>query len=220
MSDKEKETDLNYEGLLNKIQSLEKRLNSIESMLRIEWVDKEKSKNANEKLEGGFTAEETESKIVEYGLAWLGSIIFSLGIIFLMSYIESSGYLISSKAIAYCSTFILIAFSYFSRNSFPILANVLNICSPLLLYYITVRLHFFSEQPLISQKGIAIFLLFVLIGIQLYNAIRKNSEFLGTIAITLCVTTAIFSDSTYITFVILTITALSALILFYQKVVF
>lgn len=217
MSEIENEKNHNYEFLLNKIQSLEKRLSGIESILRIEWAHKEEELKPNSKYEDAYSAENTESKIVEYGLAWLGSIIFLFGIIFLMSYTEGLGYLISSRAIAYISTLILIAFSYYFRNSFPILANVLNICSPLLLYYITVRLHFFTEQPLISQKWIVLFLLFILIGIQLYNAIRKKSEFLGMIAITFCIATAIVSDSTYITFIILTLSAFGALILFYQK---
>ncbi len=217
MADIENENAQNYDLLLSKIQSLEKRLGSIESMLRIEWVDKEAKLKPSEKPDEGYTAENAESKIVEYGLAWLGSIVFLFGIIFLMSYTESIGYLISSKVIAYLATILLIVFSYYYRKSFPILVNVLNIFSFLLLYYITLRLHFFTEQPLISQKWIDLFLLFILIGIQFYYAIQKNSEFLGSIAISLCITTAIFTDSTYITFLILTTTAIIALILFYQK---
>ncbi|MCK5368886.1 MAG: hypothetical protein KAQ62_10050, partial [Cyclobacteriaceae bacterium] len=134
-----------------------------------------------------------------------------------MGYTESLGHFISSKVIAYSATLLLLTFSYFARHSFPILVHVLNICSVLLFYYITLRLHFFTDHPLISSMGIDLLLLFIIIGIQAYHAIRKNSELLGIIAITLCITTAIFSNSTYITFMILTITAIGALILFYQK---
>lgn len=217
MTNDKKEENHNYEYLVEKIQSLDKRLTGIESMLRIEWIDKENDKKLKSASTKEPTARDTESKIVEYGLAWLGCVVLFLGIIFLMTYIESVGYLITSKVIAYLSTLILIALSYFLRNSFPILVNVLIICNPLLLYYITLRLHFFTENPVVSQKGLILLLLIGLIGFQLYNALRKNSEFLGMIAITLCASTAIICDSAYITFLTLTLTALSALILFYQK---
>ncbi len=213
----ENKNSLSYESLLNRIQSVEKRLSSIESILRIEWPDDTEKIKTRTKFDEGIATEDTESKLVEHGLAWLGSIVFLFGIIFLMSYTEGLGYLISSKLIAYLSTLILLAFSYIFRNSFPILVNILNICSLLLLYYITVRLHFITEQPLISYKGIAILLLIIVIGLHLYHAIRKNSELLGGIAITLCIATGILSDSAYVTFLILTITALITLVLFYNK---
>lgn len=213
----EDESRHNYELLIEKIQSLEKRLSGIESILRIEWVSEERELKPLAKSEELNTAENTESKIVEYGLAWLGSIVFVFGIIFLMSYTESLGHQISSFVIAYSATLLLLAFSYFTRKSFPILVHVLNICSTLLFYYITLRLHFFTEHPLISSIAMDLLLLFIIIGIQAYHAIRKNSEFLGTIAIMLCIATAIFSDSTNITFLILLITAIATLILFYQK---
>lgn len=211
----EKSHDFNY--LLDKIQSLENRMVHLESMARIEWVGKEKEKDLENYLAKTTNTETTESKIVEYGLAWLGSVVLVFGIIFLMIYLEGLGYYITSKIIAYLSTMILIVFTYSQRKSFPILANVLTICCPLLLYYITLNLYFFSAKPIITNMGIELSLLLLITGMQFYLASRKNSEFLGTIAIILCITTAIVIDSTFITFFILTATALYALILFYKR---
>ena len=216
MPEPENENPQNYELLSNKIQSLEKRLSSIESMLRIEWAGKEEKLKPSEKPEEGYTVENTESKIVEYGLAWLGSIVFLFGIIFLMTYTESLGYVISSRAIAYLATIMLLGLAYYLRNSFPILVHVLNICGMLLFYYITLKLHFFTEQPLIQQKSIGLLLLFIIIGGQFLITIRRKSEFQGGIAVILCISTAIFSDSTYTTLSIITLTSMVALILFYQ----
>lgn len=215
MSDIESENNPQKDKLLDRVESLEKRLSNIESILRIEWLGEKENPESGtvEKYEVG----NAESHIVEYGLAWLGSVVFLFGIIFLMSYTESLGYLVLSKVIAYFFALLLIAVSYFLRKSFPILVNVLSIISPLLLYYITVRLHFFTEEPLISQKGIVLVFLFVIIGLQLYEAIRKKSEFLGVIAVALSIATAIISDSTYITFSILTMTAIVTHFLFYGK---
>lgn len=218
MSGIENKNRSTQEMLLDRVESLDQRLSKIESILRIEWKGDKESLTASTTLEEDYSAERTESKIAEYGLAWLGSIVFVFGIVFLMSYTASLGHLIFSKVVAYISTLLLLTASYFFRKSFPILANVLNICSLLLLFYITVRLHFFMEQPLILQKEIVLFFLFVLIGIQFYIAIKKKSEFLASIAILFCIATAIFSDSTYLTFSILLFTAISSLYLFYHKV--
>ncbi len=215
MSDIESENNPQIDKLLDSVESLEKRLSNIESILRIEWLGGKE--NPEPGTDEEYEVGNAESNIVEYGLAWLGSIVFLFGIIFLMSYTESLGYLVLSKVIAYFFALLLIAVSYFLRQSFPILVNVLKIISPLLLYYITIRLHFFTEEPLISQKGIVLVFLFVIIGMQLYEAIRKKSEFLGVIAVALSIATAIISDSTYITFLILTMTAIGTHLLFYGK---
>jgi hypothetical protein len=67
------------------------------------------------------------------------------------------------------------------------------------------------------NKGIDLALVFIIIGYQLYDAIRKNAEFLATIAITLMVITAVISDSSFITFFILLITAITTHMLFFYK---
>lgn len=206
------------QSLEDKIQSLETRLGKIEKILRIEWIgEAEEAEEAEKGLKKAGTNDTTESRIVEYGLAWLGSIVFLFGIIFLMSYIESLGYPVLSKAIAYIFTILVIGFAYNSRKSFPTLSYVLSICCVLLLYYVTIGLHFFSEEPLIPQKGIDLVLVFIIIGLQLYHAIRKNAEFLATLAITLSVITAVVVDYSYITFLILTFTAITTHLLFFKK---
>jgi hypothetical protein len=210
--------DRSTEALSEQLHRLEKRISKIESVLSIdEWSIEIEGEEIGSELKGEVKTKKTESRIVEYGLAWLGSTVLVFGIIFLMSYTESIGYLIVSKIVAYLATVSLLTFAYFSRKTFPYLANVFYIASYLLFYYITVRLHFFTEDPLISSKGIVFFGLLILIGIQVFKAVRKNSEFLGTLAMLLIVATAIISDSTYITLPVLIVTALSSIVLFYRK---
>jgi len=218
VSDTEDYKAMKNQGMEEKIRSLETRLSKIESILRIEWVgENEDSERIDQGLQDERAKETTESRIVEYGLAWLGSIVFLFGIIFLMSYIESLGYVILSKVIAYLLTTMVFTFSYYSRKAFPTLTYVLNLCSVLLFYYVTVGLHFYSEEPLITQKGIALILIFVIIGFQLYDAIRKNKELLASFAITLSVITAVIADYSYITFLILIFSAVATLLLFFKK---
>ena len=217
MTDIDNTRDKNQNNLIGRIEQLEKRLSRLEVALRMEWDtgDKESVVSHKEKED---SAENTESTVVEYGLAWLGSIVFLFGIIFLKSYIDNIGYPILSNGIAYVAAFLLILVAYKQENSFPTLSNVLNICFPLLLFYITVELHYFSPEPLISGAGIVLALLLTITAYQFYNSIQKKSEFHGFIALTFGIITAILADSAYITFTILTLCALAAHLLYYYKI--
>ncbi|HAW51010.1 MAG TPA: hypothetical protein DCX54_01595 [Flavobacteriales bacterium] len=217
MSEIENKNNSENESLLSRIESLENRLTHIESRLRIEWVGKKEPAVGPSGIPEEHEEDSTESRIVEYGLAWLGSIVFSFGIVFLMSYLESLGYPVMSVAIAYIAAFMFIPISYFMRKSFPTLVNVLNIVGPILLFYITLRMHFFAEEPLLANQTLVLILMLVVVGFQLYNGIRKNSEFLGSVAIILGIITAILSDSAYIIFSLLTLMALGAALLFHIK---
>ena len=217
MSDSDNTNGPDKETLLKKIQTLETRLSRIESVLRMEWDTGAKKAIASSGVVEEDVAESTESRIVESGLAWLGSIVLLFGIVFLKSYIGSLGYPVLSVVIALTSAIVLVLISFLLRKSFSILFNVVNICVPLLIYYIAAGLHFFTAEPLIAQKGIVLILLLLIAGLQLYNAIQKKSEFLGFIALTFGIITAMLADSALITFVILTISAIGAYLLFYYN---
>ncbi len=206
-----------YDELLGKIESLENRLNSIEKFLRIEWIGKEESDEIELKLKEESLGNNTESTVVEYGLAWMGSIVLLFSIIFLMSFLNNSGYIFTSRIIAYLASLLLIPVALFMRRNFPILANALTICIPLLLYYITLSLFYFTQPPIISSQLLLTVLLLVIVGGQFYLALKKNSQFLTSIALFLLIATALFADATYGTLGIILLTAIVSLYLFFQR---
>jgi hypothetical protein len=217
MSNIENESSLNQESLLKRIQLLEKRLVKVESLLQLEWVG-DKGNQPIEIEEDAFTVDTAESHIIEYGLAWLGGVVFFFGIVFLMAYIASLGPIGLSRIVAYIATVLLFGISYFLRKSFPILKNVLIVCCSILFFYITTRLYFFTADPIVTQKGVVIAMMFIIIGVQLYHALQKKSEIRAALAISFLIATAIFSDSTYVTLSILLITAITTLLLFNHKI--
>lgn len=214
MSAIEDEDTLNQDSLIERIATLEKRLIKVESLLRLEYVGDSPAQQTKIDDEELINVDKAESHIIEYGLAWLGSVVFFFGIVFLMAYTAGLGYIGLSRIVAYAATFLLLGLAYFLRKTFSILTNVLNVCSSILFFYITTKLYFFTETPIIAQEGIVIGLLFIIIALQMYHALKKQSELRGALAITFCIATAIFSDSAYITFPILTITAVTSLVLF------
>ncbi len=214
MSVIENENSLNQDLLIEKISTLEKRLVKVESILRLEYVGDKPSQQKEIYAEETLTVDTAESHIIEYGLAWLGSVVFFFGIVFLMVYTAGLGYIGLSRIVAYAATFLLLGIAYFLRKPFPILNNVLNICSSILFFYITTKLYFFTDPPIIAQEAVVIGLLFIIIALLMYYALKKQSELRAALAITFCIATAIFSDSAFITFPILTITAVTTLVLF------
>lgn len=188
--------------VLDILRALELRVARIEEHLEIEEeVEAHVGRGKTEKEAGEAIESEEESgiefKIGEFGLAWLGGIVILLGVAFLMTYTYGKGYTILSSILGYVATagFFIVARKW--HSSLPYLANLLAIASHLLLYYTTLRLHFFSDQPLIANKIIALILLLVVIGIQFYFAIREKSEFLAGVAAFLGMATALISDITH-----------------------
>lgn len=204
------------EQVLELLRSLEARVARIEEHLEIEEEEAFVETGMAEVDAGAESMREedrgVEFKIGQFGLAWLGSIVILLGIAFLMTYTYGKGYTILSSIVGYVATvgFFMIARKW--RSALPYLANLLTIASHVLFYYTTLRLHFFSENPLIETKIIALTLLLIVIGVQFYFAMRDNSELLAGVAVFLGMATALFSDTTH--FGLPLVTTISAISVF------
>jgi len=224
MSQSEKTGNPGLEKIPEILGSLEQRIKRIEAHLGIEHVMGAESISSNLQSESLMPDAVTkssqdgdsfiESKIVEYVLGWFGSIVLLFGITFLMTYMHNREYFLLPTLIGYASVAGIFTISYFLRHSFPHLVYMLNISGGLLLYYVTLRLHFFSPNPIISQKGIALFLLIMVIGAQIYFAVRRKSEFIASLGIILALVTALFIDTTHITLSLISLTSATALFLF------
>ncbi|MFQ5628715.1 MAG: hypothetical protein ACE5I1_08140 [bacterium] len=215
----ENETDaVDLAETMQLLRSIETRISYIEEYLGIE----EEVSASPESLETGKPEEKEyarheeksgfEFKFGQFGLAWLGSFVLLLGIVFLMTYTYAKGYTVLSSVLGYVATAGFFAIARKWRNSLPHLSAMLAIVSHLLLYYTTLRLHFFADQPLVENRIAAIILLLTAVGIQFYFAYRENSELLAGLAIFLGMATALFSDTTH--FCLLLIAVFSALSVF------
>jgi len=224
MSQSEPAENPPIEKILERLQSLEMRLSNIEAQLRsgknaeVDVRSERSPENAVKSIPEAETVEldeaVLESKIGEYGLAWLGSLVLFFGIIFLMTFTTNLGYPVFSSVLGYGSSISVFFLAYLLRRSFPHLVFMLNISGHLLLYYSTLRLYFFSAQPLVSAKGIDLLLIFLVIGIQLFTALREKSELRTGIAMVLAIATALIGDQMNITLPLLTLISISAFYFF------
>ncbi len=76
----------------------------------------------------------------------------------------------------------------------------------------TLRLHFFTADPLISNKFFSVFLLLLIVAIQAYLSVRNNSQAFAALAVLFLLTTAMVSDTTIIIIPLIIMTAAGAVI--------
>lgn len=212
------------EQLLKRIQSIEKRISRIEHYLgSIKFTRGDLSSASSNIPQKDHTLADFEKqednielRVGESGLAWLGSIVLLLAISFLISYTKNIGHGILASLIGYSSALCILGVSHLLLKPFPHLVFVLKVSAHLLLYYVTLQLHFFTPQPLIQKTWINILLLTTLTAAQTYIAVRIKSELFGGMALLLILSTAIFSDSPLFQFPLLLISTIIAMYFFYR----
>jgi len=210
------------EKILERLNSLELRLSRMESALII--TDRESLTGKDEIIETSDTSlnknvlddEERglESQIGRFGLAWLGNIVLLFGITFLSQYFMNLGYRFVSFIIGFIASVSIFILSDYLKRSNVHLAFIFRINALVLLYYITIRLHFFSDHPLIPDKTISIFLLLILVVFQGYLTVRNKSQALAALAVLFALTAAVLCDSTNLTLSIVIITAAGVIYLY------
>jgi hypothetical protein len=207
----------NNELIIEKLNALESRIKRIEFRLRhvapgelYETEDSEAYPEIGLKKPEGSVL---ESNLVEYGLSWLSTIVYMFGIIFLMSYIRINGYPLLASVTGYAAAAGLFIFTHLLRNSLSHITKFLNACGILLVYIVTLRLHFFTAQPVIDSTFLSLILLSISLGIFVWYTVKSRSELLAFFSILLVLVSGIICNSTYITLSFITLSA--GLSLFY-----
>ncbi|MCX6284851.1 MAG: hypothetical protein NTW31_11535 [Bacteroidetes bacterium] len=207
--------------LSEKLALLEERLSALEEKVS----SGSRQQSFMESIENaGFSGGETvsvdasaiESNILEYGLSWIGIVVLMFGIGFLMMFIQKQAGSYFSSLIGYGAVTGVYILSRYLKNSHEHLAYMLNIGTHLLLYYVTMRLFFFSSPQVIPFKEVVVLLLIIAIAFQIYRSALMKSELVAAIGIFLILVTSVLSDMTHESLLLNTIVALVSLWLFYR----
>jgi hypothetical protein len=210
--------------ILNDLERVKIRLEHVEKVLKKQKRQKLKTKQTDPiRTEEDFDLKfsfnpkgSIEFRIGEYGMAWLGNIVLFLGVTFLVGYLHGSGNLIFSALVGYITVAGIYAGSYFIRKTYSYLSLLLAYNGHLLLFYLTLRLHFFQANPLIKNETLGLLLLFVvLIGLA-YKAFREKSQLLAGIVLLMILIFGIISDLPQISALITAITALIVIFLYFK----
>lgn len=141
-----------------------------------------------------------ETKLGEYGLAWLGNIVLFFAIAFLWQYFNDQGKPVISLIVGLTSVSGVFLLSRNFSRSFSYMSKMFFHFGFIILYFILLRLHFYTEKPLLTNELFAILLLLILIGYQFYLAVKKQSAVLLGITYTLVMITAFTCDTAQLFF--------------------
>jgi hypothetical protein len=219
MSDQDGE----IEKISKRLKSIEHRLSKIESALFISGRDsllrsEEQVEPAHTTLNSEILNEEDkglESTIGRFGLAWLGNIVLLVGITFLTQYLMILGYRFLSIFLGFLAAATIFFLADYIKKTNEHLAFMFKLNAHLLLFFITVRLHFFSTSPLLSSKSISVILLLLLVAFQAYLAIRHKSQAFAALSVIFALTTAVLGDRTHFMLPLVTLTAAGTVYYFF-----
>ena len=220
MADQDEELEI----IRKSLHSLEVRLSRLESVLiktdnapsykseeRLQKVDPSLNTDTLDEEEKGL-----ESQIGRFGLAWLGNIVLLFGITFLTQYMMNLGYRFLSAIFGYLTAAAIFFLSNYLKKTNVHLAFIFRINALLLLFYISVRLHFFSVSPLIPDKTISIVILLLLVVVQVYLTLRNESQPFAALTVLFALAAAILGDATNFMLPIVILTGATTVYLYYR----
>jgi hypothetical protein len=220
----EKSVSPELSSLREELQQIKDRINLFETTLDIQkWKESRtlepNLKQTDDEFDLKFTSNSDDSiefRIGEYGMAWLGNIVLLFGMAFLVQYLQNSGYPAVSAMIGFISVAGIYAVSYFTRTSYSFLSKLFAYNGHLLLFFITLRLHFFQAEPLIGNKTAGFLVLCIVPGVLFYLAFLRKSQLMSGMVLLMILISGIVSNSVHILPVMTIISAMLAVLL-YQK---
>jgi hypothetical protein len=208
------EQKMTQKELADRLIAIEERTRRIEALLKISV-----RKSSQAGIVSPSTEEEeelfnplSESKVFEHGLAWIGSAVLLLGMIFTMLFVNNTFGGVASFVLGIAAAVLTFILSGFLKKTLTYMAYMFNICAHLLLYYSILKLHFFMDIPVIGNLWMALLLLLTSIGFLFYKADAAKSQLMGFIGYTLLILTALFADQTQITLLLFVVA--TALVLY------
>ena len=207
-----------------RLKSLETRLSRLESVLIIQ--ERENPDYSEEQVQPvvvSLNSERTdeeekglESQIGQFGLAWLGNIVLLFGIIFLTQYLMIQGYRFPSVILGYLAALSIFFLSNYLKRTNLHLSFMFKMNAEVLLFYVTLRLHFFSAMPILSNKTISVILLLFLIALQAYLSIRDKSQAFAALFVIFALTTGIICDTAPLILSLVALAAAGSVYSFYR----
>ncbi len=207
----------------DQLNDLSSRISQIEELLDYKFGTDLQRKYESEAMEQSgkglkdMGSEAIESRFGEQVFSWISSILVLFLVIFIMSFLNNQDKNGLAVGLGYLSTGAVLLITYLLRNSFPQQIFKLRIAVHVLLYYITIQLHFFTDNPLIRSEPLAMILLILPITYMAVFALKKNSESLASLGLLMILATAVIVDQTYVSLSLLVISAFTGVYLLLTK---
>jgi len=200
------------EVLRKALQEVEARLRRVELALRLPPLGEASGSRTGEgdvapgaqAMDGGGL----EFRIGELWLGQVGIVALLVGIAFFISYPFGSALPPALQILAgYLAAGALFLLSRRWEASYPFGSRLLFAGGLILLYFSTLRLHFFTKAPLVPDKAAGLALLTLALGFLFYVAVARRVEHLGVIALCLGFVTSLCSDTGHFALALMAVTS-------------
>ncbi len=191
------------------LRRLETRVNRIEEYLEIrpERAAASEIRTAPNGKKATAEDESLEFKIGEYWLAHLGTVVLLMGIAFFLSYPFTTFPAILVSLIGFLAVGAIVGLSRYWQKTYPYLSKILFVGGLVLLYFATLRMHFFNPNPVLTNKIVALAAVVAILAVMFYLATKRNSELLTGITLFLCFATSLMSETTNFALIFVAISA-------------
>ena len=190
--------------MLDILRGLNDRLTRIENYLNITpKITEENSEGKTVPKAKSEKDEELEFKIGQYWFAKLGIFVFLIGCLIANTLPFEGINQIIPSAVGFVLGLGLIATGQIGKNRIPYLQGYLLGSGFVILFLASVRLHFFSDDPIIKNSIIVLPIIYILSGLIVFAAVKRNSPYLTALGITAIAIAALIGDSPYLIFLTL-----------------
>ena len=199
--------DVQDERIRSHFERMERRLTAVEKELgmsplasdTVQQVPTDRVTSAED------SSAEMELHIGEFWFAKVGIVMLAIGIAFLLIFPFENIPSFVPIIFGYGLVAGLAMVSHMWKNSYNLISRYLMGGGLLLLYFTTLRLHFFSPIPLIDSDILELTLLIIVVCVNMYIALRRKSEYMAGITLILGFLTALLGESPAIIFTLITI---------------
>ena len=190
--------------MLDILRGLNDRLTRIENYLNITpKITEENSEGKTVPKAKSEKDEELEFKIGQYWFAKLGIFVFLIGCLIANTLPFEGINQIIPSAVGFVLGLGLIATGQIGKNRIPYLQGYLLGSGFVILFLASVRLHYFSADPIIKNSIIVLPIIYILSGLIVFAAVKRNSPYLTALGITAIAIAALIGDSPYLIFLTL-----------------
>ncbi|PKL83624.1 MAG: hypothetical protein CVV24_04020 [Ignavibacteriae bacterium HGW-Ignavibacteriae-3] len=188
--------------LVSYLKNIESRVSKLETHLNLGAESSESESPIPEILPESPTdrSDSLETQIGQVWFAKTGIVILAIGIVFLLTFPYRNLPSFLPSLVGYVLVGFLFWLSNYWKNSLQFISQYIFGGALLLLFFSTLRLHYFSLDPAIENLTVELLLLGIVSTFHIFYSLKRKSPYLMSLGITLVSVTALTSDTFWVIF--------------------
>ena len=193
-----------FDSLSSRIKDLENRLIKIEKAFARPGereIVRDHTTTESHEITDSQTSygqhESVESRIGEYGMAWLGNIVLLFGILFLTQFLQKNGQEVFSVLLGLISVAGIYVAGRYSKKALPYMSRLFTYNGHIMLFILSMRIYLFQGSRIIENTWVGHGVVLLVVVTLIFLAFRNKSQVLAVLVWIMAVITALYSNSTH-----------------------